>query len=224
MVADRRQVWRRSAASDAPTAEARAHAAEGGDDDEASWIEAAARGDDDAFARLFRRHADRVRTHLTRLVGPVPERDDLVQKVFVALAGALATYRGDGALSTYLHRVTVNIAYDHLRVRKRRRLGGDQPSQVGPAAGALAELGGPSPEDQLGARADLTRLLALLDYLSPKKRTAFVLVAIEGQSLAEAAALIGAREEAVKQRVLAARREILAMMERQNRSIRQEQT
>src|SRR5205823_544445 len=82
-------------------------------------IAAARQGDGAAFARLFRRHADAVRTRITRLVGPVAERDDLVQKVFIAFHRALPTYRGDARLSTYLHRIAVNVAYDHLRGRRR---------------------------------------------------------------------------------------------------------
>lgn len=182
---------------------------------DATLILAAQWGEDDAFSRLFRRHADTVRTRLTRLVGLVPERDDLVQKVFLAFHRALPAYRLDGSVSTNLHRVAVNAAYDYLRSRKRR---GTTTSPL-----AVEELetspdsdmenafhgGGPPPENQVRARADVVQLLGLLDQLSPKKRIAFVLVAVEGCSLAEAGALLGATEETVKQRVRYARRELL---------------
>ena len=58
--------------------------------DDAALIAAARQGDGAAFTRLFRRHADAVRTRITRLVGPVAERDDLVQKVFIALPPRVA--------------------------------------------------------------------------------------------------------------------------------------
>jgi RNA polymerase sigma-70 factor (ECF subfamily) len=175
--------------------------------DDAALIAAARLGDGAAFARLFRRHADAVRTRITRLVGPVAERDDLVQKVFIALHRGLSAYRSEAKLSTYLHRIAVNTAYDHLRGRFR-----SAENESPPDEGALVEQLGPALEDQVGARGDLARLLSLLDQLSPKKRIAFVLVAVEGCSLAEAAALIGAREGAVKQRALQARRELLARL------------
>ena len=175
--------------------------------DDAALIAAARHGDGAAFARLFRRHADAVRTRITRLVGPVAERDDLVQKVFIAFHRGLPAFRGEARLSTYLHRIAVNTAYDHLRDRRRWAA-----SEGPPDAEALAELVSPRLEDQVAARADLARLLALLDQLSPKQRIAFVLVAVEGCSLAEAAALIGAREDTVKQRALHARRELLARL------------
>ncbi len=175
--------------------------------DDAALIAAARQGDGAAFARLFRLHADAVRTRITRLVGPVAERDDLVQKVFIAFYRGLPGYRGEARLSTYLHRIAVNTAYDHLRGRQRWAESAGPPDDealVGPVSPRL--------EDQVAARADLARLLALLDQLSPKKRIAFVLVAVEGCSLAEAATLIGARVDTVKQRALHARRELLARL------------
>jgi RNA polymerase sigma-70 factor (ECF subfamily) len=175
--------------------------------DDATLIAAARLGDGAAFASLFRRHADAVRTRITRLVGPVTERDDLVQKVFIALHRGLPTFRSEAKLSTYLHRIAVNIAYDHLRGRHRA------PENEGPLDTATpVEQLGPALEDQVAARAELARVLALLDQLSPKKRIAFVLVAVEGCSLAEAAELIGDRVGAVKQRALSARRDLLARL------------
>ena len=179
----------------------------GSEVDDATLIAAARLGDAGAFASLFRRHADAVRTRITRLVGPVAERDDLVQKVFIALHRGLPTFRSEAKLSTYLHRIAVNIAYDHLRGRHRA------PEDEGALDGATPfEQLGPALEDQVAARADLARVLALLDQLSPKKRIAFVLVAVDGCSLAEAAELIGARVGAVKQRALSARRDLLARL------------
>lgn len=177
------------------------------ENDDAAVIAAARQGDGAAFARLFRRHADAVRTRITRLVGPVAERDDLVQQVFIAFYRALPGYRGDAKLATFLHRIAVNKAYDHLRVRSHRAESAGLPD-----AEALVEHVAPTVHDQVAARSDLTRMLALLDHLSPKQRIAFVLVAVEGCSLAEAAALIGAAEDTVKQRVLHARRYLLARL------------
>jgi len=175
--------------------------------DDGALVAAARMGDGAAFARLFRRHADAVRTRITRLVGPVAERDDLVQKVFIAFHRGLHAYRSESKLSTYLHRIAVNAAYDHLRGRRRSAESEGAPDDEGEV-----EHLGPALEDQIAARADLARLLALLDELSPKKRIAFVLVAVEGCSLAEAAALVGAREDTVKQRALHARRDLLARL------------
>jgi RNA polymerase sigma-70 factor (ECF subfamily) len=179
--------------------------------DDAVLIEAARAGDRRAFTQIFRRHVDRVHTHLTRLIGPCPERDDLVQHVFLQLHRSLPGYRGDCALPTFLHRVTVNAALDHLRARKRQPAAAD--------AEVLDDLVAPEldGEARVRARAELVRLFEHLGHLSADKRIAFVLVAVEGRSLAEAAELVGAREDAVKQRVLHARRELAERMEREQR-------
>jgi len=179
--------------------------------DETAVIEAARAGDRAAFTQLFRDHVDRVHTHLTRLIGPSPERDDLVQQIFLQLHRALPSYRGESSLATFLHRMTVNAALDHLRARKRHVA---LPLDDVVLDGLVAPgLDGPQ---RAQARDELRRLFRLLDQLTAKKRIAFLLVAVEGLSLAEAGRLLESNEDTVKQRVLAARRELAALIEAQS--------
>jgi RNA polymerase sigma-70 factor (ECF subfamily) len=172
---------------------------------------AAATGDAAAFAEIYTRYADRVFARLTHLIGPSQDREDVFQQVFLELHRALPRFRGDASLSTFLYRITVNVAYDHLRRRGRRAAVHD--------AAALDVLitGDPTPEDRTRRREELRQIFALLEHIKPKKRIAFVLVAVEGMSLGEAAELLGAQTDAVKQRVLHARRELLALMDRGER-------
>jgi RNA polymerase sigma-70 factor (ECF subfamily) len=172
---------------------------------------AATTGDDSAFGEIYTRYADRVFARVTHLIGPTQEREDVFQQVFLQLHRALPRFRGEASLSTFLYRITANVAYDHLRRRGRRAAEHD--------AGALDALitGDPTPEDRARRREELAQIFALLGQIKPKKRLAFVLVAIEGLSLAEAADQLGAHAEAVKQRVLHARRELVALMERDER-------
>jgi RNA polymerase sigma-70 factor, ECF subfamily len=171
--------------------------------DELRLVEAARTGDTKAFSDLYRMHAGWAYARLTRLIGPVPERDDLLQEIFLDLHRALARFRGDARLTTFLHRIIVNVSCDHL-TRFRRR------GWLPLAEAQLDELveGSASPEIRVEQRQQVTEALMLLATLKPKKRIAFVLVAIEGMTLAEAAAVVGAAEDTVKQRVLHARREL----------------
>lgn len=167
------------------------------------------KGDRRAFDQLFTRHVDDVYRRLTRLVGPDPEREDLVQEVFVAAFKGIDRFRGDAAFSTWLYRVVVNVAYGHLR--KRRRL----PIDMEAAVDADQLIGREcSPEEAAERRQELKRGLSFLERLKPKKRVAFVLRVVEGMSLKEIAEVVGARPEAVGQRVRHARRELDAMIER----------
>lgn len=178
---------------------------------DAALVDAARAGDHAAFTTLYHRHAGWVFARLTRLVGPGADREDLLQQSFLELHRSLPTFRGDASLATFLHRITVNVAFDHLRRRGRR--------PVDYAPDALDELidGSPTPEERARRRDELHHVLTLLERLKPAKRIAFVLVAVEGLSLDEAAALLGANAPAVKQRVLHARRELLDLIDREDR-------
>jgi RNA polymerase sigma-70 factor (ECF subfamily) len=176
-------------------------------DPDADLVEAARGGDRRAFSDLYRRHIDWVHARLTRLIGPVPEREDLTQQVFVDVHRALPSFRGDAAFTTFLHRIVVNHACDHLERRRRR------PAPVDPAALDDLIAPGASPEVRARQRQELALAFELLGRIKPAKRVAFLLVAVEGLSLDEAAALVGAKTPAVKQRVLAARRELGALLE-----------
>ncbi|HKA88186.1 MAG TPA: sigma-70 family RNA polymerase sigma factor [Haliangiales bacterium] len=152
-----------------------------------------------AFRELHRRHAPRVRAQLTRLVGAGPERDDLAQQIFLDVHRAIPSFRGDAAFATFLHRIVANVARDHLRRRREP-----------PASSAAYDVvdPNPSPERRARDRQELARLFALVGRLSPRKRVAFLLVTVEGLSYRDVAARVGAHAPAVKQRVLAARREL----------------
>jgi RNA polymerase sigma-70 factor, ECF subfamily len=177
-------------------------------DPDLELVEAVKDGDGAKFRELYRRHVDGVYARLTRLIGPIAEREDLLQHIFLDVHRAIPKFRGDSAFRTFLYRIVVNVAYEHLRRRRR----------VEPLSEErLAELVDPaaSPEAALRARQEVARLFDLLGRIKPKKRIAFVLVAVEGLSYDEAAALVGAQAPAVKQRVLAARHELDSMIARQ---------
>lgn len=175
--------------------------------DDAALVARFLDGDRAAYTMLYQRYAEKVFARLTRLVGPGADREDLLQQVFIGLFRALPAFRGDAALSTFIYRITIHVACDHLRRRRRR-------SDYEEAA--LDELidGSPSPEARARQRGELRQILLLLERIKPAKRVAFVLVAVEGMSLDEAAVLVEARPDAVKQRVLHARRELMSMMAR----------
>ena len=169
-------------------------------------------GNLDGFAELYRRHADKLYALFTRLVGPVGEREDLIQEAFLEAYRALPSFRGESAFSTFLHRIAVRVGCDFLsRHTRRERVILDER--------VLDELvaGQASPEDSTESRLELARAFRLLDLLSAKRRAAFVLVAVEGLSLAEAGQALGIDEQAVKQRVLSARKELAAKLSKEHK-------
>jgi RNA polymerase sigma-70 factor (ECF subfamily) len=175
-------------------------------------IETARTGDHSAYTELYQRYAGRVYARLTQLVGPTGEREDLLQQVFFELYRALPRFRAESSISTFIHGIAVHVALDHLRRRRRR------PQEFSPVE--LDELidHDAGPEERASRRDELVQVLALLERIKPAKRIAFSLVAIGGLSLDEAAELIEASPDVVKQRVLRARRELLAMLARVERA------
>src|SRR6201997_2176183 len=72
-------------------------------------------GDGGAFAALFQLHRGRVYAVCLRMTNNPADADDLTQEAFIQAFRKLATFRGESALSTWLHRVAVNTALMHFR-------------------------------------------------------------------------------------------------------------
>lgn len=72
-----------------------------------------------SFEAVVAEHQDMVFRMLVRLTGTREHVDDLAQDVFLRLYRALPSFRGDALLTTYLHRIVVNVAQDEWKRRKR---------------------------------------------------------------------------------------------------------
>lgn len=79
-------------------------------------------GSEAAFTALLDRYQDRVFRLLSRYTRDRAETEDLAQEVFVKVFRKLHTFQQDAAFYTWLYRITVNTATDHLNRRRRRRL------------------------------------------------------------------------------------------------------
>jgi RNA polymerase sigma-70 factor, ECF subfamily len=176
---------------------------------DAELVQRARRGDRRAFDQLFERHVDQVHRWLTRLLGPVPEREDLVQEVFLAAFKGLPRFRAEAAFTTWLYRIVHNTAYSRLRRRKREPVPWHEIEEFDLALAPTL-----SPEAAAQQRQQVQQVLELLDRLKPKKRVAFILRVVEGLSLQEIGEIVGARPAAVGQRVKYAHRELLQLLAR----------
>lgn len=166
-------------------------------------------GDGDAFGEIYRAHVDAVWRRLTRVLGPVPEREDLTQDVFVALHRALPAFRGEARLGTWIQRIAINLALDHLRAVARR--------PVAPVEAAVFDemcAADASPEVRVAQREELARVFACLAKIKPKKRVALLLRMVDGLSFEAIGELVDANAEAVAKRVQHAQRELDALLAR----------
>ncbi len=176
---------------------------------DAALLAAHVAGDPDAFGELVRRHRDRLWAVALRTTGDREEAADGLQDGVVSAYRRAASFRGDAAVTTWLHRVVVNACLDRMRATRVRRsepLPEDLAEYSGhsqrQAPGSLV-AGGTPPEDpqdaaQAGERRDA--VLAALATLPPEQRAALVLVDLEGFSVAETAAILECRPGTVKSR------------------------
>ena len=170
-------------------------------EDEAELVAACLAGDVAAQRALFRREFGRVNATIYRILDPTREVDDLVQETFIAVFRGLAKFRGEARLATWIDRIAVRVALDHVRTRKATTV------PLGLIGDELSDAS--IPDAQAHARDGLRRLYAALSQLSPDARTAFALYAIDGRSIAEVARLVGTTVVTAKVRIWRARRELM---------------
>ena len=140
----------------------------------------AAGGDRRAFERIYRTHVGRVFALCVRMVGDPGAAEELTQDVFVRAWDKLALYRGDSALSTWLHRLAVNVVLNHRKSEGRRRgRESDDPEILD---------GQPGRNAPAGMRLDLEQAIA---GLPPGARRIFVLHDVEGFKHEEIAEMLG---------------------------------
>ena len=160
-------------------------------------------GDSDAFGILFSRHRERLWAVAVRTLGDPDDAGDALQDAMISAFRRAGSFRGDSAVTTWLHRIVVNACLDLLRRRAAR-----------PATGGLADEAmdalaltsrGPGPADS-DTSLDVT---AALRTLPPDQRAALVLVDMLGYAVAEAAAILGTTEGTVKSRCSRGRARLL---------------
>ena len=148
-------------------------------------------GDTEAFGELVARHQDRLWAVAMRTTGDREVAADCVQEAFIAAFRGAAGYRGEAAVTTWLHRITVNACLDRLRRDQRLRVVGDG------FAGADEVT---DPLDRHARSETALDVHAALAALPDPQRAALVLVDLHGMSVAEAASILDIPEGTVKSR------------------------
>ncbi|WP_443059084.1 RNA polymerase sigma factor SigM [Streptomyces sp. NBC_00388] len=165
-------------------------------------------GDADAFGELVRRHRDRLWAVALRTLGDREEAADAVQDALVSAYRAAHTFRGQSAVTTWLHRITVNACLDRARKAATRKT-----SPVDDAE-RLDQLLEPHESAEAPAeRQDLHRqLIEAMGTLPPEQRAALVLVDMQGYPVAEAAQILEVPTGTVKSRCARGRARLLPLL------------
>ena len=172
-------------------------------------------GDPEAFSLLFARHRDRLWAVALRTMGNPHDAADGLQDGLVAAYRRAGSYRGEAAVTTWLHRVVVNACLDRIRAAKVRRAEAlpDDLEERGDR-GSLVSAASAADDPEQAAIADDRRraLLAALATLPAEQRAALVLVDMEGHSVADVAAMLDCAEGTVKSRCARGRQRLAELL------------
>ena len=156
-----------------------------------------------AFGELFRRHRDRMYAVALRTTSNRELAADAVQDAFISAFRRADAFRGEAAVTTWLHRIVVNACLDRLRREKSTSVR---------RAGDLGELDLPDLHDRHASVETGLDVREALARLPEGQRMALVLVDMHGLPVAEAAQVLGVAEGTVKSRCFRGREALAEML------------
>jgi RNA polymerase sigma-70 factor (ECF subfamily) len=172
--------------------------------DDAELVRLAQRGESDAFRVIMQRGNQRLFRVARSVIRDDAEAEDIVQEAYLRAFAALAAFRGDAGVMTWLTRITLNEARGRLRSRRWtlgfHELDGDD------AVAAALPVSADNPEAD-AARAQIRDLIErAIDDLPEAFRIVFVMRDIEGCNITETALSLDLKPETVRTRLHRARR------------------
>lgn len=156
---------------------------------EAEVISKAQLGDEHCFAALYSQHKRRVFSLCLRMTGDHAQAEDFTQEAFLQLFRKIASFRGDSAFSTWLHRLSVNIVLMQFRKKVLSEISLDETLETQQEDQPRREIA--SRDNVLHGSIDRITLQRVLADLPPGYRIVFVLHDIEGYEHNEIAEMLG---------------------------------
>jgi len=183
--------------------------------DDRALLRAHVDGDPAAFGILFARHRDRLWAVALRTCADPEDAADALQEGMIAAFRRADSFRGDAAVTTWLHRVVVNASLDRLR-RKKVRAADALPDDLEDHADRGSVLTSSSDDDDPVLRSERSevqhQVLAALRELPEEQRAALVLVDMEGYSVEDTARMLGVAVGTVKSRCSRGRARLLPLL------------
>ncbi|GAA5142338.1 RNA polymerase sigma factor RpoE [Thalassotalea piscium] len=169
-------------------------------------VERVQRGDKNAFNLLVTKYQHKVANLVSRYIKNQSDVPDVVQEAFIKAYRALPNFRGDSAFYTWLYRIAVNSAKNHLVAGNRKPPGSDveiEDAEIYDEGDALRETA--SPEKLLLAKEIKETIFSTIEQLPEDLRTAINLRELEGLSYEEIATIMECPVGTVRSRIFRAR-------------------
>jgi RNA polymerase sigma-70 factor (ECF subfamily) len=168
--------------------------------EEAKWVQRALSGDHGAFRQIVQRHSGSLYRLAYRLYGDAHEAQDAVQETFARAYQKLEYFDHRYRLSTWLHRITLNICRDHLKSPRR-----SEHSYADPTESGHLVTGDSPTETSLVCRRQAHRLREAINALRPSYREIIVMKDLREMSFREISNITGTPVTALKIRAVRAR-------------------
>lgn len=156
---------------------------------EAEVIEKAKAGDVSCFEALYMRHKRRVFSLCLRMTGNHAQAEDFTQEAFLQLYRKIASFRGESAFSTWLHRLSVNVVLMHFRKKELPQVSLEESLDPQHEGEAPKEIG--ARDQMLHGAIDRLTLEHAIAELPPGYRIIFILHDVEGYEHNEIAEILG---------------------------------
>ncbi len=169
-------------------------------------VERVQRGDKNAFNLLVTKYQHKVANLVSRYVKNQSDVPDIVQEAFIKAYRALPNFRGDSAFYTWLYRIAVNCAKNHMVASNRKPPGSDievEDAEIYDSGDALRENA--SPEKLLLTNEIKKVVFDTIEQLPEDLRTAINLRELEGLSYEEIASIMECPVGTVRSRIFRAR-------------------
>jgi len=183
-------------------------------DIDAELVARVQRGDKKAFELLMLKYQRKILRLLSRFIRDPSEIEDVAQEAFIKAYRALPQFRGESAFYTWLYRIAINTAKNHLVASGRRP---SSPSEYENEDGEtfdetdnLSDIN--TPESMLATREIAETVNLAIEALPEELRTAIVLREIEGMSYEDIAQSMGCPIGTVRSRIFRAREAIAARL------------
>ncbi|MDO6427422.1 RNA polymerase sigma factor RpoE [Thalassotalea sp. 1_MG-2023] len=169
-------------------------------------VERVQRGDKNAYNLLVTKYQNKVANLVSRYVRNHSDVPDIVQEAFIKAYRALPNFRGDSAFYTWLYRIAVNCAKNHMVSSGRKPPGTDveiEDAEIYDSGDALRENA--SPEKLLLTKEIKKMVFSTIEQLPDDLRTAINLRELEGLSYEEIATIMECPVGTVRSRIFRAR-------------------
>jgi RNA polymerase sigma-70 factor (ECF subfamily) len=164
-------------------------------------------GDTEAFGLLFLRHRERLWAVALRTLGEQEEAADALQDAMISAFRRAADFRGESAVTTWLHRIVVNACLDRIRRRAARPAASGMDEQTLDVLAQGSALADPGIDKDTALD-----VLSALRTLAPEQRAVLVMVDMLGYPVADTAEILGISPGTVKSRCARGRARLLPLL------------